>query len=83
MKIRDVLLSDYGKASSVPSPVNRLMTDFAVGFRDGRDINLGVGYVNERTIPHQQIQLACEEVLAHPKKYRASLNYGGAQGSPN
>ncbi|MDE0466603.1 MAG: PLP-dependent aminotransferase family protein [Candidatus Poribacteria bacterium] len=83
MKIRDVLLSEYGKASSIPSPVNRLMTDFAVGFRDGRDINLGVGYVNEQTIPHQQIQLACERVLAHPKKYRASLNYGGAQGSPN
>ena len=83
MKIRDVLLSAYGKASSVPSPVNRLMTDFAVGFRDDRDINLGVGYVNEQTIPHQQIQLACEKVLAHPKKYRASLNYGGAQGSPN
>ena len=59
------------------------MTDFAVGFRDGRDINLGVGYVNEQTIPNQQIQLACERVLAHPKKYRASLNYGGAQGSPN
>ena len=67
----------------MPSPVNRLMTDFAVGFRDGRDINLGVGYVNEQTIPHQQIQLACQEVLARPKKYRASLNYGGAQGSPN
>ncbi len=83
MKIRDVLLSEYGKASSIPSPVNRLMTDFAVGFRDGCDINLGVGYVNERTIPHQQIQLACEKVLAHPEKYRASLNYGGAQGSPN
>ncbi|MCY3553452.1 MAG: pyridoxal phosphate-dependent aminotransferase [Candidatus Poribacteria bacterium] len=83
MKIRDVLLSEYGKASSIPSPVNRLMTDFAIGFRDGRDINLGVGYVNEQTIPHQQIQLACERVLAQPKKYRASLNYGGAQGSPN
>ena len=83
MKIRDVLLSKYGKASSIPSPVNQLMTDFAVGFRDGCDINLGVGYVNERTIPHQQIQLACEKVLAHPEKYRASLNYGGAQGSPN
>ena len=83
MKIRDVLLSEYGKASSVPSAVNRLMTDFAVGFRDECDINLGVGYVNEQTIPHQQIQRACEKVLAHPKKYRASLNYGGAQGSPN
>ena len=83
MKIRDVLLSAYGKVSSVPSPVNRLMTDFAVGFRDGCDVNLGVGYVNEQTIPHQQIQLACEKVLASPKKYRASLNYGGAQGSPN
>ena len=83
MKIRDVLLSEYGRTSSIPSPVNRLMTDFAVGFRDGRDINLGVGYVNERTIPHQQIQLACEKVLAHPEKYRASLNYGGAQGSSN
>jgi len=83
MKICDVLLSEYGKASSIPSPVNRLMTDFAVGFRDGRDINLGVGYVNERTIPHQQIQLACEKVLARREKYRAALNYGGAQGSPN
>ena len=83
MKICDVLLSEYGKASSIPSPVNRLMTDFAVGFRDGRDINLGVGYVNERTIPHQQIQRACEKVLAHPEKYRAALNYGGAQGSSN
>ena len=83
MMIRDVPLSEYRKASSIPSPVNQLMTDFAVGFRDGCDINLGVGYVNERTIPHQQIQLACENVLAHPEKYRAALNYGGAQGSPN
>lgn len=83
MKIQDVLLSDYGQASSVPSAVNRMMTDFAVGFRDRYDINLGVGYVNETTIPRQQIQTACEAVLANPEKYRASLNYGGAQGSPN
>ena len=81
--MRDVLLSKYGQASSVPSPINRLMTGFAVDFRDGCDINLGVGYVNERTIPRQQIQIACEEVIARPKKYRAALNYGGAQGSPN
>ena len=83
MKIKDVLLSDYGKVSSIPSAVNRMMTDFAIGFRDGYDINLGVGYVNETTIPHQQIQNACEAVLTKPEKYRASLNYGGAQGSPN
>lgn len=83
MKIRDVSLSEYGIASSIPSPVNRMMTDFAIGFRDGYDINLGVGYVNESTIPRQQILIACEAVLANPQKYRASLNYGGAQGSPN
>jgi len=73
--IHDVLLSEYGEVSSVPTPVNRLMTDFAVGFRDVHDINLGVGYVNERTIPHQQVQLACEKVLTHPEKYRAALYY--------
>ena len=83
MKIRDILLSEYGKASSIPSAVNQMMTDFAVGFRDGYDINLGVGYVNENTIPHHAIQTACEAVIANPKKYRAALNYGGAQGSPN
>ncbi len=83
MKIRNIVLSDYGKASSIPSPVNRMMTEFAVGFRDGIDINLGVGYVNEDTIPRQQIQVACTAVLSNPQKYRASLNYGGAQGSPN
>lgn len=83
MKIRDILLSEYGKASSIPSAVNQMMTDFAVGYRDGYDINLGVGYVNETTIPYQAIQNACEAVIANPKKYRAALNYGGAQGSPN
>ena len=83
MKIDDIRLSDYGKASSVPAPVNQMMTDFAVGFRDGYDINLGVGYVNEQTIPRIQIQAACVAVLANPQKYRASLNYGGAQGAPN
>lgn len=83
MKIDDISLSDYGNASSVPAPVNQMMTDFAVGFRDGYDINLGVGYVNENTIPRLDIQAACVAVLSNPKKYRASLNYGGAQGSPN
>ena len=27
MKIHDVPLAEYGEASSIPSPVNRLMTD--------------------------------------------------------
>ena len=83
MEIDNIQLSDYGKASSIPAPVNQMMTEFAVGFRDEYDINLGVGYVNESTIPRRQIQTACVAVLANPKKYRASLNYGGAQGSPN
>ncbi len=39
--------------------------------------------MNESTIPRLQIQTACVAVLANPHKYRASLNYGGAQGSPN
>lgn len=83
MKICDIRLSDYGRASSIPAPVNQMMTDFAVSFRDGYDINLGVGYVNENTIPRLDIQTACVAVLANPQKHRASLNYGGAQGSPN
>ena len=83
MRIDDIRLSDYGKVSSIPAPVNQMMTDFAVGFRDGYDINLGVGYVNENTIPRLDIQTACVSVLSNPQKYRASLNYGGAQGSLN
>lgn len=83
MHLEEIQFSDYAAASLIPSPVNRMMTEFAASFRDGIDINFGVGYVNEDTIPKELIEKAFHEVLLRPDKYRLALNYGGAQGSLN
>jgi len=79
--MNEIQLSEYGRSSVVPSPVNRMMTDFASDFRDGVDINLGVGYVNEETIPAGAIRQALAEVLRRPQTYRQPLNYGGSAGT--
>jgi 2-aminoadipate transaminase len=75
-------LSDFGIKSQLPSPVNEMTAQFAGDFREGTDINLGVGYVNDTTIPGDMIQKALSEVLSDPVHYRNALNYGGAGGSP-
>ena len=81
--IDEIALSDYGRASTVRSPASRMMSEFAFSFRDGIDINLGVGYVNESTIPAKLIEEASIEVINNNDRYRAVLNYGGSKGSQN
>ena len=83
VRMDEIALSDYGRGSTTPSPVNRMMSAFSVDFREGIDINLGVGYVSEQTIPHQHIAEAIDQVIAHPERHKAPFNYGGAAGSEN
>jgi DNA-binding transcriptional MocR family regulator len=79
----DIHLSPYGRASTRPSPVNRMMQEFASDFRDGVDINLGVGYVNEKTIPVGDLVESMHAVAGDPVKHRQAFNYGGPAGSTN
>ncbi len=76
-------LSNYGRASTTPSPVGRMMSAFAADFRDGVDINLGVGYVNEATIPYDLVREGYDAVVGRPTVHRVPLNYGGPEGSAN
>jgi DNA-binding transcriptional MocR family regulator len=79
----DIRLSRYGAASTRPSPVNRMMAAFSRTFREGVDINLGVGYVNEQTIPVAELNHAMQTVAADCATYRQAFNYGSAEGTAN
>lgn len=74
-------LSSYGSLSILPSPISRLTSDFSSTFREGVDINLGVGYVNDQTIPSQELLSCFSYVLQNPQIFMSSLNYGAAIGS--
>ena len=73
--ISEILLSSYGQMSYIPAPVNRMMSSFAHDFREGFDINLGVGYVNEATIPRARILEAMEHVLTHPARKWPAISW--------
>ncbi len=81
--IDEVRLSEFAHKSLIPSPVARMNSEFAKTFRDGVDINLGVGYVNEETLPSRGVIEAMQYVCTHPEEHRMPLNYGGPEGSGN
>ncbi len=76
-------LSQLAKNSKEPSFINKMTSEFALDFREGLDINIGVGYVNDHTMPVKEIAASYQYVMEHDNIYRNALNYGGAEGSPN
>lgn len=79
----DYHFSQYASSSVLPSPVNIMMSEMASSFRPELDINLGAGYVNERTIPREIIKEALDGVISNPLKYKHPFNYGGSKGTSN
>ncbi len=73
--------SSYGNNLLDVAPVSRLMASFARDFRPDVDINVGVGYVNEATLPYEALVKATRIVVESPNIYRSSLNYGDPAGS--
>lgn len=73
--------TSYGKNLLEVAPVSRLMASFARDFRPEIDINVGVGYVNEATLPYVALVEATRMVVDSPNTYRSSLNYGDPAGS--
>lgn len=76
-------LSPLAKKSTQPSIINQMTADFALDFREGIDINLGVGYVNDGTMPINELGECFHYITTHQDHYRSALNYGGAAGSPH
>lgn len=76
-------LSTYGELSLESSPINKMTETFSRDFREGIDINLGVGYVNDETIPNQELLDCFKDVLNNTSTYKNPLNYGAAAGSLN
>ena len=83
MKKQKFALSPLALNNQKPSFINKMTASFTEDFREGLDINLGIGYVNDQTMPTQEIAAAYSYVINHPEKYRNALNYGSAEGSPN
>lgn len=57
------------------------MAQFDRDFRDGVDINLGVGFVNEGSLPGAELADCLGRVLADGLRYRQPLNYGDPTGT--